>query len=490
MDKPATIVGRERQWRTLQRFLLDEPAAPLRIGLVSGRRRTGKTQLLSAACAAVGGLYIVCVQDEGDRAARTRFGAALAAQVGLPPASGPPASWEQLLRSALDTAARTATAGQAPLVVIDEFPYAVAHAPQLPSLIQHLYDGAQRDGRPHGRLILCGSALSVMHELLSGAKPLRGRVMMDMRLPALDYRESATLWGITDPALALNVHAAVGGTPGYRALIPRTPATVDQFGEWVQDNLLSTDIGVFTHTEVDYLLREDPRINNRALYFDILAAAAQGASTPTKIGAATGRDANAVRYPLGVLESAGYLTRNRDMLRARKPVITVTDPIIRFDRLITAPHLGQLGLGRTREVWRAAQPTFRSNILGTHFEQLSREWVQRFAPAALNRPEGFGDIGFATVQDHPGKAKHEIDVLAMHGSQVTLIGEAKATIHRRGVPDLDRLDRIVELLTGLGYCAGDAVRVLFGRTGFTTELEAVAAAQTNTELVDLDRLYA
>ncbi|MFD4433409.1 ATP-binding protein, partial [Nocardia sp. NPDC058497] len=183
VEKPEAVVGRERQWGVLDRFLFEGGAeGPLRIGLVSGRRRTGKTHILAAACREVGGLYTVCVQDEGDRAARIRFSSDVAGHVGLvPPSGGTVEPWEQLIRSALDVAARTTPRGLPPLLVIVEFPYLTAHAPELPSLLQHLFDGAQRGSGPPGRLILCGSALSVMHELLSGTKPLRGRVSMDMR---------------------------------------------------------------------------------------------------------------------------------------------------------------------------------------------------------------------------------------------------------------------------------------------------------------------
>jgi uncharacterized protein len=177
---------------------------------------------------------------------------------------------------------------------------------------------------------------------------MRGSVV-DMRLSALDYREAARLWGIEDPAIALRVHAALGGIPGYRSLIATAPATLPDFDKWIIENLLAVDVGVFTRTEVDYLLREDPRITARALYYDILSAVAMGASTPATIGAAIGRDDNAVRHPLRVLESTGHLVKTRDVPHARKPVITVSDPVIRFDRLITAPSLGQLELGRAEQ---------------------------------------------------------------------------------------------------------------------------------------------
>ncbi|GGK58572.1 ATPase AAA [Planomonospora parontospora subsp. parontospora] len=492
MEKPANIVGRDRQWRTVERFLFEggQTDGPLRLGLVSGRRRTGKTQLLTAACEAVGGFYIACVQDEGDRAARARFTAAMTEHAGLGTVlRGEPESWDRLLRAVLETAARTAPAGSPGLVVIDEFPYAMAHAPQLPSLIQHLYDDSQNGRAPGGRLVLCGSALSVMHSLLSGTEPLRGRAMLDMRLSALDYREAARLWGIREPDAALRVHACVGGIPGYRPLMASVPTTVADFDHWVVENLLAVDVGVFTRTEVDYLLREDPRITARAVYYDVLSAVAAGAHTPSKIGAAIGRDNNAVRYPIDVLESAGYLTKTHDLLRSRKPVITVSDPVIRFDRLITAPYLGQLQLGRAEQVWRAAAPTFRSNILGPHFEELAREWVRRFAPDELGRPEGLGEVGFASVQDHSGRAKHEIDVIALDGRRVRLLGEAKATLARRGLPDLERLDGIRGLLEREGYDTSETVIALFSTTGFTSDLEQTAATRPDLELVDLDRLY-
>ncbi|MGN9836820.1 AAA family ATPase [Nonomuraea sp. H19] len=491
MEKPPHIIGRERQWRAMEHFLLGgDRDAPLRLGLVSGRRRTGKTQLLTAVCEALGGLYIACVQDEGDRAARRRFASALAHHAGLgETVRGEPESWERLLRAALDTAARVAPPGRPALVVIDEFPYVMSNAPQLPSLIQHLYDDSQRGQAPGGRLILCGSALSVMHTLLSGTKPLRGRAMMDMRLNELDYREAAELWRIPDPELALRVHACVGGIPGYRPLMTSTPTSADDFDGWVAGNLLAVDVSVFTRTEVDYLLREDPRITARSLYYDILSAVAQGAHTPSKIGAATGRDSNAIRYPISVLESAGYLARTQDLIRSRKPTFRVCDPIIRFDRLITAPHLGQLELGRAEQVWRAAAPTFRSDILGPHLEELAREWVHRFAPDELGRPIGFGAVGFGSVQDNAGRAKHDIDVIAIENSRVHLIGEAKATLARRGLPDLERLDGIRVLLAREGHDTTDLITVLFSVTGFTPDLARTAASRADVVLVDLKRLY-
>ncbi|MEV0591193.1 hypothetical protein [Nonomuraea cavernae] len=127
--------------------------------------------------------------------------------------------------------------------------------------------------------------------------------------------------------------------------------------------------------------------------------------------------------------------------------------------------------------------------MGPHFEELARDWVHRFAPDELGRPAGFGEVGFGSVQDDSGRAKHDIDVIAMDGRLVRLIGEAKATIARRGVPDLERLDGIRALLSREGHDTTETVLALFSATGFTPDLIEAAACRADTELVDLDRLY-
>jgi hypothetical protein len=79
--------------------------------------------------------------------------------------------WRDVLTAALEVVNR---ASAAPLIVIDELPYLLQHSPEIPGFLQLLYDQSQSGKAPGGRIVLCGSAMSVMSELLSGTKPLRG----------------------------------------------------------------------------------------------------------------------------------------------------------------------------------------------------------------------------------------------------------------------------------------------------------------------------
>lgn len=487
MRKPDTIVGRNREWRLLERFLMPDDDDSLRIGIVSGRRRAGKTHLLQAVSQQVGGLFHTCVRDEDERAARVRFAATIARFAGTPPPSEPD-SWEDLFRTALNVVNRRTAAVRVPLLVFDEAPYAIAHSPELPGLLQLLYDEAVTGNAPSGRLILCGSSLSVMRDLLSGTKALRGRAMMDLRLGPLDFRDSADLWGIGDPQVALHVHACVGGYPGYRRLIPAAPQDQSEFDQWVADYLLNIGFAAFSHTEVDYLLSEEPRIRDKSIYYGILLAVATGSTSLSKIGAATGHTKDAVRFPVQVLRGSGYLEETNDVLRKRQSV-TVSDPIIRFDRIVTAPQLDRLELDDPARIWQRSLPAFRSMILGPHFEQLCREWLSRFAPIELGVPEGFGTVGTANVHDHTGRAKHEIDAIALRSNAVTFLGEAKATLNQRGVADLERLERCARVLASMKYHTDETRFGIFSRSGFTPQLQRLANGRPDVELIDTGRLY-
>ncbi|MET8007983.1 hypothetical protein [Nonomuraea glycinis] len=145
----------------------------------------------------------------------------------------------------------------------------------------------------------------------------------------------------------------------------------DGFDAWLTRTLLDPGSAVYSRTEIEYLLREDPRITQHTLYYDILTTIAQGAGAPSKIGAALERPRNAVAHPLGVLESTGYIRREQDILHSRHPVITLADPVIRFNQLVTLPQATAVEQGFAEQVWRQAAPTFNSKILGPHFEDLA-----------------------------------------------------------------------------------------------------------------------
>src|SRR5262249_12005291 len=125
-------------------------------------------------------------------------------------------------------------------VVIDEFPFLAKVSPALPSIIQRELGpgGSGWDSGP--RLILCGSAISVMGELRAGRARMRGRAGLELVVHRFRYREAAGFGGVTAPGLAVLVHAVVGGTPAYRYEFTQgdVPADLSDFDSWVVRTVL------------------------------------------------------------------------------------------------------------------------------------------------------------------------------------------------------------------------------------------------------------
>jgi hypothetical protein len=314
--------------------LVSDTAPGLRIAIVRGRRRHGKSFLLEHLCRAAGGVYTLALR-QSQTMALARFSESLQTAIGH--GVGRFDDWVRALDAAVDALVRHA--GQrVGVLVLDEFPYLVTHSPELPSAIQALYDQrGPATGHPPFRLILCGSAISVMSTLLAGDQALRGRAVLDLRIGPFRLRDAAGYWGAR-PEQAFLVDSVVGGAPGYRDVIGAAPEpTADGFAQWLARTLLNPSHVLFA--EPDYLLAEDPRAADRATYHSIWEAVARGAATPTQIGGLVGMDAKALAYHLGVMRDGGFIRYGQDLIWQRKPIISVADPAVRFHHLIVRPNL-------------------------------------------------------------------------------------------------------------------------------------------------------
>lgn len=479
----SVLFDRDREWADLVRFATD-PGGP-RLGLVYGRRRQGKSFLLRALSSDLHGLYHQALEEERVSALGS-MGATIAHDLGLasPLSFG---SWDQAIRDLVTRA------GAERVVILDEFPFLTAGAPELPSVLQRIYDEARSGALPAFRMILCGSAMSVMTELLAGARPLRGRTMLDMAIHPFDYRTAAAYWSIGDPTVAFMVHAVVGGTPGYRDLLrERTPTSMRGYAAWLGSGVLDPSSTLFS--EDAWLLTEDPTITDRSLYQSILAAIVAGKRTTRALASALGRSDQALRYPLLGLERAGLIRRDDDILLTRRPLLRVSDPILRFLYAVVRPDRARFEDRRTQEAWAAAGPRFESQVLGPHFEELCREWAAHFASGSTlgGAPRR---VGFTHVNDADARTRFEVDVVvegARHPREsrpvLLAIGEAKGGATRRRVTDLRRLERLREVLAPRAV-VDDTRLLLFARGGFEAELAAEARRRHDVELIDLERLY-
>ncbi|MEU6717801.1 ATP-binding protein [Nonomuraea sp. NPDC046802] len=483
--KPERLFGRDVEWEELADFAT-APAVGATLGLVYGRRRQGKTLMLELLAQETGGLLFAATQQtEAQNLAD--LGAAYAAYRGLRQAVSF-RDWREGLDELLRLGEERATP-----VIIDEFPYLISATPALPSYLQQaLSPMGHAKERTRTRMILCGSALTTMAQLLGGGAPLRGRAVLELVVRPFGFRDASAFWGLAaDPELAFRVHALVGGTPAYLEMCGGSgPAGRDDFDRWVQRRLLNPASAMFR--EGGLLLREEPSISDPTSYAATLTAISAGNHRRSEIAAALGRPTGALAHLLAGLQGIGLVQQVDDALRDKRSVFKIAEPIVRLHQLITQRREPELVSGQAARVWRANADTVNSKIYGPHFEDLAREWCFQHASS-----DTLGGIASAVrptdVACRVHRQGHELDVVVTEtdsfaADRIIAIGEAKGTLAPMDVSQLHRLEHLRELLPAARVDERPKL-LLFGRSGFADDLVAAARGRADVELVDLDRMY-
>ncbi|MFF3845798.1 ATP-binding protein [Streptomyces sp. NPDC002328] len=494
--KPPRVFDRAPEWDALTSFA-GRALPHAALGVVSGRRRMGKTYLLRALVEQYGGFYFGAT-DATEAESLRQFSAALAEYTGSPVAFSF-ATWDDAVSYLFGLAApgpahsdgRTSAPDRPLLVVIDEFPYLVKAAPELPSLIQRMIDRFQVE-ESRMRLLLCGSAMSVMGGLLASSAPLRGRAQLELVVRPFGYRAAADFWGVTsEPSLAVRLHAVLGGTPAYRRqfLADDVPSGLHDFDDWICRTVLSPFSPLFR--EARYLLAEEADIRDTALYHSVLAAVAQGNTTRGGIASYIGRKSVDISHPLNVLEDSHLLAREADVFRAGKSQYRITEPLINFHEAVMRPAWARLESGQAAEVWARAGERFAAQVAGPHFEAMCREYV--LGPGSTVLGTSLGEVGGGVVTDPRERRQIQVDVAVVEqgsgGSRpaVALLGEAKwGTVMGRA--HLERLGRAKELLAARGMDTSHCALACFSAAGFSEALRA-EAARGEVLLIGLDALY-
>jgi len=481
------MVGRETEWARLSEFV-ESGESNATLGIVWGRRRTGKTFLLATIAEQTAGFYYEAIRGSSAEALRElgdRIGAHQGAAAPLA-LDGWPAAVDALL--ALGAERET-------VVVLDEYPYLLEHTPELDSIVQRAFGprSVARTGS-RTRLILCGSAMTVMRRMLGGTAPLRGRAGMDLRVSAFDFRVSRRLYEIEDRRTAFRTYAVIGGVAAYaREMVEGDlPGGGRDSDRWVCRRVLSPSAPLFH--EVELLLSEDPttaRARKINLYHATLAGIATGHPAHGKLANYVKVSGASLAPIIEALVSAGLVERVLDPIRDNRPTYEPADPLIRFHYAVIRRHRSRLArhdADRAR-IWRHLLPTFESQVLGPCFEAAARYWTAQFAaPETLGaEPDHVGP----TVLTLPDGGERQLDVVVSRDDggpaserPVLSIGEAKAgeRVSQR------HLMRLEEARAALGGRAADATLLLFG-VEFTPALISTAANRGDVELIDLDRLY-
>jgi AAA+ ATPase superfamily predicted ATPase len=420
--------------------------------VVHGRRRIGKTRLLLEWCRESDGLYAVADQSAPD-IQRRYFAHAVAARL---PGFADVAyhDWTGLLtRLARDAAA----AGWRGPVIVDELPYLVSGARELPSVLQRWLDHDARDARL--TVALAGSSQRMMQGLVLAAHaPLYGRATELLDLQPVEPTFLRDAFGEQPAARLVDLYAAWGGVPRYWELARDAGAAVaDQIDQLVLDPLGPL------HREPDRLLLEElpPAVEARP----ILDAIGAGAHRVSEIAGRIGRPATSMARPLERLVAMGLVRREvpfgEPEKQSRRSLYKIDDPFFRLWFRVVAPHRAQLAAGS-----RAT----RRQLLEHHWAQLAAMAWEELCRRRVPRLSASGTLGARGAWGPAARwwrgTAPEWDVVsrAVRGGGL-LLGEARWSAKPFGARALEVMlsELAARAAPGIGtrVAERDTVRVLF-----------------------------
>jgi len=333
------FADRERELAALTRACGDDGG----LAIVSGRRRVGKTALLDRFAADRRSVFLPGTRapvGEALRRLEERIREACPPEPGDALDLGHLSSWDAALGYLL------ARARDEPLlVVLDEFPYLCEADPSLPSTLQARWD---HRGDSRLSLVLSGSHVGLMEQLVAAEAPLFGRADAHLRLPPFDWRAAGLLVGGDDPERWLEAVVTVGCMPRYLSLWdPRHEALTNLVELLDGPGAPLGDEGVVVQQEL-----APTSAAARLLELIALGTDAFGALRETA-GLAPASTAKALDQlvELGLVER--HTPAGEDPRRTRRVRYRIRDPLLRLWLAVVAPHREAFELGRGADVLAA-----------------------------------------------------------------------------------------------------------------------------------------
>ncbi len=326
--------------------------------VIYGRRRCGKSRLIRQVLNP-NDLYFMADQSEASYQ-RCLFAKQVAAHIpGFDKVTYP--DWETLFESMNQRLDKRLT------LCIDEFPYLVKSAPELPSILQKIME---RKEDLRYSLILCGSSQQLMRSLVMDVSaPLFGRADEIMKIKPMTAPYLQEVLSCTDVE-TIEEYSVWGGVPRYWEL-RRSEETLKGA---LQAHLFSSQ-GIL-YDEPLRLFLDDMRDTVHS--FTILSLIASGCHRLSEIAARLGKPATNLAGPLDKLLQLGYIMREipfgEGYRNSKKSLYKIADPFLNFYFRFVVPHRSFIEIEQSSTVLELFSGQFSQYVSGM-WEELCRQAV-------------------------------------------------------------------------------------------------------------------
>lgn len=453
------FVGREKELNALEELYKEDR---FQFVVVYGRRRVGKTTLLSKFCEGKPSLFFTA--DESiDSISLERFSKMIFSHYALSGLSDFN-SWEDAFTFVGQKARNDKL-----ILVIDEFQYLVNANRSIPSLLQRLIDHQLIDTKLF--IVLCGSYVSFMEEEVLGYKsPLYGRRTAQFEIVPLDFFDSRKFFPRYDLQSQVMTYGILGGTPQYLSMFDES---VDVY-ENVERKCLQKMS--YLYEEPIFLLHQELR--EPSTYNSILSAIAQGNTRVNKISTRLKMESAKVSRYIDILMGLKIVEQVKPEpigRTSRESIFKIKDNFFRFWYRFIFENKGFVEQGMEHLLLENVIKPSMNEYMGQVFEDVSLQFL-RWMNVQDKLPFTFKMSGKWWGNNPLKKREEEIDIVAYDEENI-LLGECKWW---NELVDISVLNALMEKGTLFNFKS--KYYVLFSRVGFTQKVLELAKASDNVLL--------
>lgn len=358
------------------------------------------------------------------------------------------------------------------ILVIDEYPYLAEGYRPISSIIQAHIDMKLKDSKLF--LILCGSSMSFMENQVFGYKsPLYGRRTAQFKVKPFTYFESIPFFQGFEREDKAALYGITGGIPEYLSKINSKMS--------LKENILSlylSDSGAL-YEEPTNLMKQELR--EPSTYNGIIEAIAGGGSRLNEIATKSGMESNKCAKYLSSLLSLGIVKKEIPITEkpGKKSIYLLEDQMFRFWYRFVFPNMSLIALDLGKEVYNTKIEPQLNSFMGFVFEEICKQYLYENIKSA---PFFFGQIGRWWGNNPKLKRQEEIDLMAADCDSA-LFGECKWTNEPVSTKVLNDL---VEKSNLFHY--KDKYFFLFSKRSFTDDCINKAEKMGNVKLISFEEM--
>jgi len=461
----SKFIDREQEMETLVEEYNREGSS---LVIMYGRRRVGKTTLISEFIKGKNALFFLASQ-ESEAQNRNLFKEKAAEFINSDLLRNATVSdWDTIFKAIIETKFETK-----PIIVIDEFQYIGKSNSAFPSIMQRIWDGLLKDKSV--MLILCGSLITMMKEqTLEYSSPLYGRRTAQIKLKQIPFSYYENFFPNKESKELIAMYSVTGGVPKYIESLREEKDIYSAIKKYVLNP------SSYLYDEPHFLLQQE--VTEIGSYFSLIKTIAAGNSKLSAIATALELPQTRLTKYLKTLIDLDILEREVPITeenpdKSKKGLYRIKDNFIKFWFAFIYPNLSFLESGNTEIVMKKIEKGFVSGQVSFVYEDVCRQKMWKMNADEV-WPFTFSKIG--RYWDN----NTEIDIAALDPDGKNLIlGECKYWKEPVGINIFANLE---EKAKKVAWNKNNRKTwyILFSTGGFTTELKELAKSRNDIILAE------